>query len=745
MKHAAVYFLILSLIISPITIPSYAEREKNQAAELKLVDHEPRTTDYVELSLKEYQGISIDLAEVTFDAPKNATIEVELLKKGFFLGLGEKTVAKYSMKAGDLLSKQLDKKKYELDDGQYRLRFTAKNIQDQEGKFHSLTILYKLDGFTREGENDFSPELNQKLENYLKKDKKGWDSNFRNWIGDETLGTKVLIYNTHYGESYHGIYDNSIHNDKSKTVYQVSKQLAEKLQRKGVTTSIVEPKPNMIAEYAASKQIVQDALAKNPSIEYIIDIHRNAYQGMTKKETTLSANNKSYAKIAFVLGTGSSKYQENKALAQKLCDKINQIQQGLCYDIWKFSPDGKKHGEYNLSLSSKSMLIEVGGYLNTLEETDNSMEIFSNVIAEELGVNPYDHGGHHSNSPVKTSDSTVNPQSNTSTLSPEKTLPYYHLVLNNEPKYSREIYFKNNPDGTPLEKDNDTIEYKTFRIDFAGISQDVPDSAKVKIELEHKNSENDFKPVEGMEQIVSAKHTNHFILNSKNLLAGHAYRLKFTPLENQNQPIEIKYDIYNVPYGIDHQDQNMNQNKKKPVDQNSSAERNGSSQDLKLLLGTNPKVKIPEELANQAPGKEKHGQVIEVGGKQSITIDGKKYKIAQVRFMEATAYGNDGNGQWGPVDRYGAPLKKGVIAVDPTDIPYKRYVYVEGINNKRGNKKPFDIPDQGMVSVARDTGSYTKTHPDRIDIYIPTTEADVNTYFGVQHVKVYVLYEEDNS
>ncbi|WP_442601496.1 3D domain-containing protein [Paenibacillus sp. KN14-4R] len=107
----------------------------------------------------------------------------------------------------------------------------------------------------------------------------------------------------------------------------------------------------------------------------------------------------------------------------------------------------------------------------------------------------------------------------------------------------------------------------------------------------------------------------------------------------------------------------------------------------------------------------------------------KKYK--KRLSIRATAYSADlkENGQWGPVDYFGNPLRLGTIAVDPNVIPLGSSVYITGYSSS-------GLPGKGMIAKAADMGSAIKGN--RIDIYIPGSSS-IAEKFGFQNVEVYVL------
>ena len=74
-------------------------------------------------------------------------------------------------------------------------------------------------------------------------------------------------------------------------------------------------------------------------------------------------------------------------------------------------------------------------------------------------------------------------------------------------------------------------------------------------------------------------------------------------------------------------------------------------------------------------------------------------------------------------------LQAGMVAVDPSVIPLKSYVYVKGY-------KDSYLPQGGFLGHAMDTGGAIKGM--RVDIFMNDNPTIVSN-FGVQPVTVYVL------
>ncbi len=110
-------------------------------------------------------------------------------------------------------------------------------------------------------------------------------------------------------------------------------------------------------------------------------------------------------------------------------------------------------------------------------------------------------------------------------------------------------------------------------------------------------------------------------------------------------------------------------------------------------------------------------------------IDGRP--VLNVLHLIATAYGPSlaDNYPYGPVDAFGQPLAPGMVAVDPSVIGLRSYVYVTGYTDS-------NLPAGGFLGRAMDTGGAIKGL--RIDIFMNAGAQSVSN-FGIEPVTVYVL------
>jgi len=193
----------------------------------------------------------------------------------------------------------------------------------------------------------------------------------------------IYIYNSHQLENYNS--ENLDIYGITPNVLMASYLLKEKLNSKGLST-IVETTNmsefltlngwNHASSYKASRIFVLDKKNKYSSLKYFIDIHRDS---VGKNVTTVSIDGKSYARILFVVGLEHKNYAKNLKTMENINNLCNKYYPGLSRGIYKKEGAGV-NGIYNQDISSNSILIEVGGVDNNIDEVLNTTEAISNIL-----------------------------------------------------------------------------------------------------------------------------------------------------------------------------------------------------------------------------------------------------------------------------------------------------------------------------------------------------------------------------
>lgn len=193
----------------------------------------------------------------------------------------------------------------------------------------------------------------------------------------------IYIYNSHQLENYdssnldiYGITPN---------VLMASYLLKEKLNSKGLSAIVEDSNlSNFLtlngwdhaSSYKASRIFILDKKNKYSSIKYFIDIHRDS---VSKEITTVNIGGSDYARILFVVGLEHDNYKENLKTVENINTIVNKYYPGLSRGIYKKEGAGVD-GIYNQDISSNSILIELGGVDNNIDEVLNTVEALSNIF-----------------------------------------------------------------------------------------------------------------------------------------------------------------------------------------------------------------------------------------------------------------------------------------------------------------------------------------------------------------------------
>ena len=132
---------------------------------------------------------------------------------------------------------------------------------------------------------------------------------------------RVLIYHTHATESYRPATAGNYHTTKAaKTVPEAGNIMTETLEARGIKVihdKTIHDNPSYNASYERSYETVTAILRENPSIECIIDLHRDAIAGSAEGPTE-TVDGKTCAYYSYVLGATAPTYASNKAFLNRL-------------------------------------------------------------------------------------------------------------------------------------------------------------------------------------------------------------------------------------------------------------------------------------------------------------------------------------------------------------------------------------------------------------------------------------------
>lgn len=194
----------------------------------------------------------------------------------------------------------------------------------------------------------------------------------------------VYIYHSHNIESFIPELPGQQMYSETKNVTLVGKELSRALKEMDINSIHDETDIDGILKqrglyfqdsYKVSRENLQKVLAENDSIRMVFDIHRDSTK---RRESTIEIKGKEYAKIKFVVSKTNSNFETNKTFATQLHEQLEKLYPGLSIGV--IEKEGNPPNTYNQDLHDNSVLLEVGGIDNTLEETYRTIDVFAQVL-----------------------------------------------------------------------------------------------------------------------------------------------------------------------------------------------------------------------------------------------------------------------------------------------------------------------------------------------------------------------------
>ena len=207
----------------------------------------------------------------------------------------------------------------------------------------------------------------------------------------------VLILHTHGTESYtkskgeHYTESSAYRTlDEKYNMISVGDYLAEILEGAGIGVihdRSLHDYPSYNGSYASARKSIAAYLEDHPSIQLVLDLHRDA-SGDNKNQlkTKATVDGVPSAQLMIVVGTNGSglshpKWEENLSLALKLYLQLERTSPGICRYI------SLRAQRFNQDQSTGALIIEVGGAGNSHEEALMATSVLARaVISMAKGV-----------------------------------------------------------------------------------------------------------------------------------------------------------------------------------------------------------------------------------------------------------------------------------------------------------------------------------------------------------------------
>ena len=215
-------------------------------------------------------------------------------------------------------------------------------------------------------------------------------------IEKDSAAPQVLIMHTHATEDYRlsaGLWftpgDGARSTDRSINMCAVGRVMADTLNAAGICTlhdETLNDYPSYTGSYANSRAVVQQYLAQYPSIKIVLDVHRDAIEteNGSRMAPVCTVNGQQAAQVMIICGcdNGGSvclpNYRQNLRFAAAWELAMESAFPGFTRPVL-FS-----YRFYNQDLTTGSLLIEIGGHGNNLNEALYAGQLAAEGLVEAL-------------------------------------------------------------------------------------------------------------------------------------------------------------------------------------------------------------------------------------------------------------------------------------------------------------------------------------------------------------------------
>jgi stage II sporulation protein P len=199
---------------------------------------------------------------------------------------------------------------------------------------------------------------------------------------------QILIYHTHsqeaFADSKTGNVDDTVVGVGSYLMKVLEEDYGYNVIHDESTYDIVNGSLDRNVAYSQAEDGISKILEKNPSIEVIIDLHRDSGNART-----IMIDGKKAAQVMLFNGlsrdqNGPITYLNNPNLKNNLAFSLKLQLESISEYPGFFKKNFLKSYRYNLHLRPKSLLIELGTVNNTVEEAKNAMPPFAKILDKVL-------------------------------------------------------------------------------------------------------------------------------------------------------------------------------------------------------------------------------------------------------------------------------------------------------------------------------------------------------------------------
>lgn len=203
---------------------------------------------------------------------------------------------------------------------------------------------------------------------------------------------QILIYHSHSQETFADSREGQVEDTIVGVGNYLTQLLTEKYGYQVIhiteTFDLVNGELDRSAAYDYARPYIEQVLAENPTVEVVIDLHRDGVP--EDRHLVTEINGKPTAQIMFYNGLsytadgGQVSYLPNPYIQDNLAFSFQLEYQAAQYYPKLYRGIYLAALRYNLHLKPRALLLEAGAQTNTVQEVKNAMEPFADILNRVL-------------------------------------------------------------------------------------------------------------------------------------------------------------------------------------------------------------------------------------------------------------------------------------------------------------------------------------------------------------------------
>lgn len=203
---------------------------------------------------------------------------------------------------------------------------------------------------------------------------------------------QILIYHSHSQETFADSREGRVEDTIVGVGDYLTQLLTEKYGYQVIhiteTFDLVNGELDRSAAYDYARPYIEKVLAENPTVEVVIDLHRDGVPEDRRLVTEINGKPTAqimfYNGLSYTAGEGQVSYLPNPYIQDNLAFSFQLEYQAAQYYPKLYRGIYLAALRYNLHLKPRALLLEAGAQTNTVQEVKNAMEPFADILYRVL-------------------------------------------------------------------------------------------------------------------------------------------------------------------------------------------------------------------------------------------------------------------------------------------------------------------------------------------------------------------------